>query len=234
MQDVEWSSWLLGPCAGCWWQTVRDGRARRLLWVSRRACPPSCLLLLPASNTLRRHFPPTDKGIEGIQSANQLPISAGKGSSICPSLQSTSDRPLFIHKSLSLFIHWSHFVSQGLSWGWDVPTHKPTQTHTFKRPSKIASRPCHFVKLLNVLRKRCDADWWYEGKLRNKYQKGISQSLTSVKVLHIIIQQRAKKQHANLKALFMDFHQFYGFIYYLQLRSVTSYEGAWPDAGLVR
>lgn len=37
---------------------------------------------------------------------------------------------------------------------------------------------------------------------------------------------REEKQHANLKALFMDFHQFYGFIYYLQLRSVTSCKGA--------
>lgn len=50
--------------------------------------------------------------------------------------------------------------------------------------------------------------------------------LTSVKVPPIIIQQGTKKQHANLKALFMDFHQIYGFIYYLQLRSVTSYKGA--------
>lgn len=37
---------------------------------------------------------------------------------------------------------------------------------------------------------------------------------------------REEKQHANLKALFMDFYQIYGFIYYLQLRSVTSYKGA--------
>lgn len=40
---------------------------------------------LPASNMLKWRFPPTDRGIEGIQSANQLPISVGKGSSICPS-----------------------------------------------------------------------------------------------------------------------------------------------------
>lgn len=31
-----------------------------------------------------------------------------------------------------------------------------------------------------------------------------------------------EKQRANLKAVFMDFHQIYGFIYYLQLRSVTT------------
>lgn len=32
----------------------------------------------------------------------------------------------------------------------------------------------------------------------------------------------------------MDFHQFYGFIYYLQLRTVTSYKEAWPTSVLWR
>lgn len=130
---------------------------------------------------------PTDWGIERIQSANQLPISAGKGSSICPSLSSTSDihKPPLALYSLQPFCLTRSLLRLRLC----ADTHKHTP---FRRRCEIASQPWHFMKLLNVLGKWCDANWWYERKLGNKYQKGISPSRGSVKVLPVIIQHRGK------------------------------------------
>lgn len=85
----------------------------------------------PASNMLRRRFNPETEGLKGYKVQISSPISAGKGSSICPSLQSTRDLPLFIHKSPSLFIHCSHVVSRVLCRGSDV--------HLFNLGYKIAS-----------------------------------------------------------------------------------------------
>lgn len=220
-------------------ETVRDRPARRVLWVSRRVYSLSCLCL-PVTRW-DGTFPPQTEGLKGykvqISSLSQLAkvhLSVHHSSlqAICLYLFINPNRSLFI--AVILF----HKVFAEAQTCWHTHTHTNTNTRTlthkhapFKHQYKIASRLWHFLKLLNVLRKWCDAS----GDMRGTWE--INTKKKSPRVLPVLkcslsLFSREEKQHANLKALFMDFHQIYGFIYYLQLRSVTNYEGAWPDAGL--